>query len=295
MKNDFIYQSVTGRIIQQLEESIEFQKPWISLSVHGAPYNPVTKKYYKGINTLLLSHCGFSSNCWASFKQWKQKGASVKKGEKSTMIVFWKIFKKTSKNDVTGKKEEQNIPMLRYYNVFNADQVDGFDDEKTEIELPAIATRIDAACTFFDSIGIKINHGGDRAFYSPSSDEITMPNMDQFVGTKYSTATENYYSVLAHESTHATGHKSRLNREMSGFFGGESYAAEELVAELGAAYTMAFLGLSAEPRKDHAAYIQSWIKALKNNNKAIFTASSKAQKAVDWMIDRQTAEERKAA
>jgi antirestriction protein ArdC len=190
--------------------------------------------------------------------------------------VFWKFNDKPGE---TEEEDEQDLkkrgPLVRGYNAFNADQVDGFTLPELPI-LPA-AERMQSADRFFTGLNADIRNGGARAFYSPAGDFIQMPPFEIF---KEPTA---YYATLAHESVHWVGGSQRLNRDLKGRFGTEAYAAEELVAELGAAFLCADLGLSSEPRPDHAAYVQNWLKVLRNDTRAIFTASSRAQAAADWL------------
>ncbi len=184
-----------------------------------------------------------------------------------------------SKDEGTGEEENRRSVLARGYSVFNAAQVDGF----TLPELPAKPEieRVQNAELFFAALGADIRHGGYRACYVPKIDQIQMPRFEIF---KSAIA---YYSTLSHESTHWTGAPQRLNRQLSTRFGEEAYAAEELIAELGAAFLCADLGLSNEPRPENAAYVASWLKVLKNDKKAIFTAASKAQAAVDYLDSKQ--------
>jgi antirestriction protein ArdC len=177
--------------------------------------------------------------------------------------------------------------MARDYWVFNAAQVDGY----TETKEPTVTReeRIESAERFFCNVGIEVKPGGNRAFYRPESDSVHMPAFDAFKEPLF------YYSVLSHEATHWSGATHRLNRDLSGRFGTESYAVEELVAELGAAFLCAELGLPTDPRQDHAPYIASWLKVLKNDRRAIFTAAAKAQEAADWMAKKNTPEMEEAA
>jgi antirestriction protein ArdC len=219
---------------------------------------------------------GYKSGLWGTYKQWQELGAQVRQGEKSMAIVFWKFFDhKESNNDESEDSKSNRIPMARDYAVFNAEQVDGFNAEAEK--QPSRAERIEHAEEFFYKLGIKAQSGGNRAYYSPSTDSIHMPAIEAFREPLF------YYSVLSHETTHWTGAASRLNRDMAGRFGSESYAVEELVAELGSGFLCASLGLPTDPRKDHAPYINSCLKVLKSDKKAIFTAAAKAQQAVDWM------------
>lgn len=272
MKTD-IYSLITQQIIAAIEAGAErYEMPWHTTS--NTPSNAKTGKAYRGVNVISLwasaSNARYSSHLWATYKQWNELGAQVKRGEKATFIVFWKLLEVDQ-----AEGEETSRPMLAKASfVFNADQVEGF----TPPLLPHNPeSRIEEAEQFFTSLGATIHHGGNNAFYRPAMDIIQMPEFSQF---KEATG---YYSTLAHEVTHWTGHASRCTRELNNRFGSEAYAAEELIAELGAAFLCAELGLSNEPRTDHASYIACWLKLLKNDKRAIFTAASKAQQAAQWL------------
>jgi antirestriction protein ArdC len=170
--------------------------------------------------------------------------------------------------------------------VFNADQIEGW--RAPEERRLGLVGAIETAEQFVANTKAEIRHGGDRAFYRQKDDFIQVPDMDLFTGTPTSSPTESYYAVLLHELTHWTGHKRRLDRDLTGRFGDESYAMEELVAELGAAFLCADLGISNGPRDDHAAYVANWLKVLKNDKKAIFTAASKAGQAADYLSRLET-------
>jgi antirestriction protein ArdC len=219
----------------------------------------------------------YSTGTWATYNQWHELGAQVRKDEKSTHIAFWKPLSKTD-----DKGEESSFWMAKAYYVFNADQVEGYEIPGNT--LPVIASpaeTLEHVEAFVAGLGAYIRHGLPRAYYNTALDYVNMPQRDVFTGSPTSTPTEAYYSTLFHELTHWTGHKSRLDRmEKSGQ---HEYAFEELVAELGAAFMCADLNVSNSPRPDHAAYIASWLKALKNDSKFIFTAASKAQKAADYL------------
>jgi antirestriction protein ArdC len=182
----------------------------------------------------------------------------------------------TVKNE--GTEEEKRIPFLKAYFVFNEDQIDGLGERyATPAPITNEANRIAEVDLFFDSLCGRYQHGGNRAFYSPSHDFIQMPHATQFERI------DNYYSTLAHEFIHWTGAKHRLNRTFGGVFGNPEYAAEELVAELGAAFMCGVLAINSEPRADHANYLASWLAVLKADKRAIFTAASKAQQAADYL------------
>lgn len=276
-----VYQEVTNKIISALE-NVEgsWEMPWHKVG-GGMPYNIASKKPYRGINIALLYMEGRSSAIWATYKQWKDKGFQVQKGEKGTQIVFFKPVSKKETNS-EGNEEEKKFLIAKQYTVFNAEQTDYVDD--TPVIVMTEAERIANAETYIKNTGAEIKHGGNKAFYSPSYDMVQMPNREQFK------TTDGYYSVMFHELTHWTGSKKRADRDLSGRFGDNKYAAEELVAEMGAAFVCNNLSITTEPREDHAKYIKSWLKVLKDDKRAVFTAASKAQAAVDYLDSLQEEE-----
>lgn len=287
-----IFQKVTDQIVKAIEEGAEsYRMPWkTSGGFVSSPINAVSKKPYRGINTLVLwataQEKGYASGLWATYKQWQELGAQVRKGEKSANVVFWKFFEKESELDPETLKPKR-IPMARDYFVFNVDQVEGYT--KAEEKPQSRSERITQAEEFFGALQMDLKPGGNEAYYRPSTDSVHMPSFEAFKEPLF------YYSVLAHETTHWTGAEHRLNRDLKPRFGTEGYAVEELVAELGAAFLCAELGLPTDPRKDHAPYIASWLQVLKNDKRAIFTAAAKAQEAVDWMARRVSPEMEEAA
>ncbi len=288
-----IYQDLTNKIVNLLEnvDLENYQAPFASLAAQGLPVNPTTQNHYQGVNIPCLwfyqQEKDYSSNEWATFKQWKQQGASVRKGEKASPIVFYKTLVKTE-TDNQGKEETVNVPMLRLYHVFNANQVDGYNSEIKATEKVDMVERIILADRFCANTKADIRTGEARAYYNTARDFINMPRTKEFVETSDSSATQNYYSVLFHELTHWTGSTKRLNRiKTDSDSVKQAYAFEELVAELGAAFLCAQLGISQAPREDHALYIKSWLQALKNDNKHIFKASAQAARAVEYLNDFQ--------
>ena len=277
-----IYDSITAKIVAQLESGVlPWQNQWKKRSCNSRPLRSCGTPY-NGINVLQLwmtaMDCGYASPFWMTFNQAKELGGNVKKGEKGTRVVYASTF---TKEDEAGK--EVAVPFLKTYVVFNADQCEGlpakFYPETTE-EIVNKGERVENADKFFASLGSKVSYGGSRACYIPSLDAIEMPNFEDFVSP------EAFYSVLAHEHIHWTA--KRVDRELGGKrFGDEGYAMEELVSELGAAFTCADLGINSMAKPDHAAYIQSWIKVLKNDKRAIFTAASLSSKAVEYLGSRQ--------
>lgn len=309
MKQD-IYQIITDQIVADIEagrgKAGDWVMPWHKDGSAGAgfPVSLSTGKPYRGINVIALwsssSRQGFNSNLWGTFKQWRDKGASVRKGEKGTRVVFWKQLK-IEAGDNPGENSEENekvIPLLKQYVVFNADQVDGYEgessaDSETVPRREAQAEMIETADAIIKATGADIRHGGDRACYVPAMDSVFMPMVEQFKATETSTATERYYSTMFHELAHWTGAPNRLNRLKNARFGSSDYAFEELVAELSAAFTCATVGVSSAPRVDHAQYIDSWLRALKSEKRFIFEAAKHAAKASDMVMGQEN--ERAAA
>ena len=281
-----IYQEVTDRIIAVMEKGeLPWLKPWKKSgkgdAVAQLPYNAISGKNYSGVNTLLLfvrsMEQGYQSNAWLTFKQAKELGGHIRKGEKGTTITYASAY--MVKEEVNGKTEEKKIPFLKKYTVFNVEQCDELDMTKFQelkpMKRPEGFADLDS---FIASTGAIINHGGDKAaYYGDKRDFIIMPRVEQFEDT------ERYYGTLLHELTHWTGNKKRCDRNLSGRFGSESYAMEELVAEMGSAFLCAQFGIHCE--LEHASYLQSWLKVLKADKKAIFTAASKAQQAANFLND----------
>ena len=283
-----VYTRITNQIVEAIEAGTgSWEMPWHkSDGSLEMPVNIESNRPYRGVNTISLwseaMAKGYQSNLWGTYRQWSEKGTQVRKGEKSSLVVFWKFCDAAEETetapDENGEREHRRI-LARGYPVFNASQVDGFDIPP-RVERPK-RERIDVAEEFFAHTGADIRTGGNRAFYHPSLDYVQMPPYEAFVDPL------SYYATLAHEITHWTGSASRLERDLTGRFGSESYAAEELIAELGAAFLSAILGLAHEPREDHACYIASWLKVLKSDNRAIFTAASHAQRAADFVTGLQ--------
>jgi antirestriction protein ArdC len=289
-KQTDVYEKITASIVEAIEAGCgKFQMPWHTFGV--LPSNAGNKRRYRGINILVLwaaavQH-GYRTQLWATYQQWRELGTQVRQGEKSTAVVFWKFYGEDDETEA-GEPDDNSAEssrkrcFARAYHVFNADQVDGFS--LPEIPVLPETQRIQQAEMFFRHTGIRIVEAGARAFYDPQSDKIHMPPFSLFKKSDY------FYSTLAHEAIHATGSATRCNRQLGNRFGSELYAAEELIAELGSAFVSAELGLETEPKIDNAPYIQNWLTILKNYRGAIFTAASKAQQAVDWLLSRQSRE-----
>lgn len=273
-----VYEMVTERIIKQLEQgTIPWQKPWTG--VRSGAFNRVSKKPYSLINQAILEKPGE----YATFKQWKDLGGHVKKGAKAEMVVFWKIIDVEEKND-KGEIEKKKLPLLRYYNVFHISQVEGVEPLKeklnTEIEPIEEADRIIKEYVDREHITFK-ECISDKAFYRPMTDTVVVPLKEQFKNTN------SFYQVAFHEITHSTGAQKRLDRDIKELapFGSEIYSKEELVAELGSAFLINHLGIETEGTfQNSASYIESWLQVLRNDNKFIVSASSKAEKAVNYIL-----------
>lgn len=289
-----IYERVTRQIIEAMERGAgSYRMPWhVTGAESFAPVNVVSKRPYRGVNILLLwllaELQGYTSGEWATYNQWKALGAQVRKAEKSALVVFWKIAERSREETEDQEEPAGNRSILaRGYHVFNAGQVEGYSPEPAPV-LPE-SERIESAERFYAQLGFTVEHGGNRACYSPQEDVIHMPPFSCFRDAA------SYYSVLGHEVVHTSGAAHRLNRDLKSRFGEESYAMEELVAELGAAFLCSSLGLANEPRREHAAYLSNWLRVLRQDKRAIFTAASQAQKAVDWMRLRNEEQQTKAA
>jgi antirestriction protein ArdC len=273
-----VYQAVTDRIIKQLEEGVvPWNKPWTGIAA-GA-YNRVSKKPYSLLNQMILAHDGE----YATYKQWADAGGQVRKGEKSEIVVFWKIFNTKEMKD--GEEVTKSIPMLRYYNVFHVSQVDGVEPLKREItEHEPIESAEKIKNDYAEREGIEIKEIiSDKAFYSPSGDYISIPCKEQFKEIN------EFYSTLFHEIQHSVGHPSRLSRfgtdTKLAKFGSEDYSKEELIAELGSSMLMNTIGIETPKTfRNSAAYIQSWINVFKNDNRMIVSAASKAEKSTKYVL-----------
>lgn len=269
-----IYQMITDIMIEALKEGIiPWEKPWLS---GGSEKNLVSMKSYRGTNTLMTHihklRYGFKSNYWLTYKQANEKGGQVKKGAKSCPILYWNWVVKKNEDG-----QDEKFPILRYYRVFNLDEIEGI--ETPAEPKPRQFNSIKKAEALIKKYKGRpsVDHGGDRAYYSPQLDQIRVPEQSQFKSD------EEYYGTLFHEYLHSTGHKSRLNRDMSGWFGCESYATEELVAEIGASMLCGIAGIEKTIINNSKAYIQSWIKKLQQCPETIIQASQRAQKACDYM------------
>lgn len=277
MKIQALYEQVTNNIVAELERGYA---PWVKPWKQGRtskimPHNAATKRAYSGINIVILwaerEAKGYETPEWMTYQQAQEKGAQVRKGEKSTQVVF---MKKLRVKDRDKEDAEKQIAMMRAYAVFNVAQIDNLPPPPLPPPLPVMLP-IPRAHDFIDALQADVRYGGNMAAYIPSRDFITMPEPGQFKSEA------SFYATLLHEHAHWTGAEKRLHRDMEGRFGTRKYAAEELVAELTAAFLCAHLGIEGELR--HAGYLANWLDLLRNDERAIFTAAAKAQQAADYL------------
>lgn len=276
-----VYDMVTDRIIAELEKGqIPWQKPWTG--IRSGAYNRITKRPYSLLNQMLLQHTGE----YATFKQWQDFGGHIRKGEKSEIVCFWKILESEETNPETDEKEIKKIPLLRYYNVFHISQVDGVEPlapEQLNDEVEPIKAGDKIINDYINREHLNfVECKSNKAYYSPSNDTVVVPLKEQY------NLINEYYSTTFHELTHSTGHKNRLNRLQTGAvaaFGSENYSKEELVAEIGSTTLMSIAGIETPKTfRNSTAYIQNWLQVLRNDNKFIVSASSKAEKAINYIL-----------
>lgn len=280
-----VYTRVTNKIVEALESGVRpWVKPWNASNAEDRIALPLRHngEPYRGINILLLwgetIANGYRANRWMTYKQATELGAYVRKGEHGALVVYANTIQKTEHGE-DGAEIERNIPFMKGYTVFNVEQIDGLPETYNAVgESTAQPMQlIDRAEAFFNSTGATFRHGGNRAFYAPAQDFIQLPPAEAFRDA------ESYAATKAHELTHWTAHPTRLDRVLGKRFGDDAYAAEELLAELGAAFLCSSLGITADVREDHAAYIDAWLGVLHADKKAIFTAAAHAQRAVDYL------------
>ena len=281
-----VYERVTNRIIEQLEQGVRpWMKPWNAEHAAGRITRPLRFNGlpYSGINILMLwaeaEDKGYSCPLWLTFNQSKELGGFVKKGENGSTVVYASTFKKSEADD-KGDEVEREIPFLKQYTVFNAEQCEGLPEQyyATKGKPNSTIERVEQADRFFKNLNADIREGGDKAYYTITHDYIRMPFLETFRDS------ETHAATMAHELCHWTRHPKRLDRDLGRKrFGDEGYAMEELVAELGSAFLCADLSITPELRADHAEYLATWLQVLKNDKRAIFTAASYASKAVEFM------------
>jgi antirestriction protein ArdC len=280
-----LYRSITEQIAAAIAGGAgSFVMPWHTKGVPATlPMNAATDASYRGINVLTLwmaaATRGYGSGQWASYRQWQTLGAQVRKGESGSLIVFYKPLEATE-SPPEGEETRQRF-VIRASHVFNTAQVDGWTPAEVPSD-PAFKPN-EQAEAFVLATGARVRYGFHHALYRRDLDDIEMPSPVWFTGSPTSSPLETYYATLLHELTHWSGATYRLGREFGKRFGDHAYAFEELVAELGGAFLCAGLGLTNEPRPDHAAYAAHWLDILGRDPKAIFTAASKAQEAVEYL------------
>jgi len=284
-----VYTRVTEQIVKAIEAGTEeWKMPWhASGASSGYPRNAATGNPYRGVNVLSLwatAHLQcYAEPVWATFKQWGDLGHAIRRGEKAATGVFWKQMGSAERDDSTDQQPDDSVDaesqrtrwIARAFPLFNIAQLDGY--QPPELPPRPEYERMADVEAFVGALGADIRHGGNRAFYRAASDHIQMPPFEAFIDPI------SYYDTLLHETTHWTSHPSRLNRDLKGRFGSESYCAEELIAELGTAFIGADMGFSPEARPENAAYIGHWLKILKSDSRAIFAAASHAQRAADYL------------
>jgi len=291
-----VYTRITDKIIADLEQGERpWMKPWNAEHAAGKITRPLRFNGlpYSGINVMMLwsdaMDKGFNAPIWMTFKQAQELGGHVKKGEHGSLVVYANTITKTEHDDDSGEDIEQKIPFMKGYTVFNVEQIEDLPPHYYAMaQAPTLTTeqRDEQLEKFFAATGADIRHGGNRAYYSMQTNHVQMPPFEFFKDR------ESYYATEAHEMTHWTRHPSRLDRDFGRkTWGDEGYAMEELVAELGSAYLCADLGITPEVREDHSAYIGSWLKVLKQDKRAIFSAAAHAQRAVDFLHKLQPAPE----
>jgi antirestriction protein ArdC len=281
-----IYQTITDKIITELEAgTAPWVRPW-SGETDPFPRNALSQRPYRGINNVLLgmeAHCrGYTSNQWLTFRQAHQLGAHVRKGERASTIIYYEarmVEKEDAETVADGDETEKRfVPLLKVFSVFNVNQVDGLPESYAE--LPAVESDWDACATaeqIMECSGAEIRHQGFKAFYSPPNDLIYLPNKASFADAS------SYYSTALHELCHWTGSTTRLGRKLGRRFGESAYAMEELIAELGAAFLSAHCRLDGQLQ--HASYISSWLEVLQRDKRAVFVAAAQAQKAADYLLE----------
>lgn len=286
MRTD-IYEKITSQIVSELEKGVRpWFKPWSVEHAAGRIMRPLRGDGvpYKGINVLMLWSAaidkGYVSPTWMTYRQAVELKAHIRKAEQGSLVVYADKIIRSEKDAATGEASETAIPFMKGYTVFNTEQIEGLPERFYAKPQPYTQSvqRMAHVEEFFAATGATIHHGGNMAYYNVSQDQVQMPPIEAFRDR------ESYYATLAHEVTHWTRHASRLDRSFGRKrFGDDGYAMEELVAELGSAFLSADLELTPEVRDEHAAYIGSWMKILKNDTRAIFSAASHAQRAADFL------------
>jgi len=281
------YDKITDRILELLEQgTCPWRRPWSRSRLR--PQNGQTRHKYSGINLFLLEAMAYESPFFMTFKQVKAKGGNIKKGSTGLPVIYWSTFER---EDSEAKDNVRHIPFLKYYTVFNASQIEGMEFPEEENAPTIDFEPIEAAQALAENWqdGPPVEHGSSRACYIPALDKIRLPSPERF------NSAADYYQTRFHEMGHATGHDKRLNRDMSGNFGSESYGKEELIAEMTAAYLCAECGIDNQVIKNEAAYLSGWIKAIKGDNKLVISAAAQAQKAANLILGTEARKQSEAA
>jgi antirestriction protein ArdC len=278
--NSKIYKMVTDRILGMLDEGvIPWQAAW---SGGGFPTNLISGKRYRGVNVFILAGAGYTSKNWLTYKQAVEAGGSVRKGEKGTQIIFWRFLEREEINRDTGETEVRNIPLLRYYTVFNLNQTEGIADPDENDSGEDDFEPIGKAEQIFNSIPNRPQvDWGKRPCYSPAPDVVGLPEQHRFISN------ERFYKTAFHELIHSTGHADRLNRSTImdfNAFGSHEYSKEELIAEFGASFLCAEAGIVQPVIENAAAYIDGWSRVFQKDKKIIVCAAAAAQKAADYIL-----------
>jgi antirestriction protein ArdC len=294
-----VYDVINSKIIELLQQgTVPWRKTWHLQNSY--PKNLISQKEYRGVNVFMLACQEYSSQYWLTFKQCHDKGGHVRKGEKSTPIIFWTWVDRKDSDD-TDKDAVLNdthyngkIPMLRYYNVFNLEQIEGITSPPSPESITNPFSPVQRAQEIIADMPLPpdIRHGGKKACYSPMLDNVKLPQPSAFE------TPEEYYSTAFHELIHSTGHASRVGRKgilEPSYFGSHEYSKEELVAEMGAAFLCGHSGIEQKTLENSAAYIAGWLKALKNDKMLLVHAAAQAQKAADYILDGQGGEDDQVA
>ena len=289
MRFDDLITQVTSDLVTAIEAGADnWTMPWHTIATTAQPRS-IDHRPYRGLNALVLAlhgaERGWTSGTWATYLGWQRHSAQVRRGERATHVVLWKPV---NRSDNTGNEPRSETTddtpdtrgrlVSRVFAVFAAEQVDGADPDLSartiDLDTPG---RILEADDYFSTIGADVVVGGNSAHYSHGLDRIHVPHLNQFQQPAL------YYSTLAHEHTHWTAHPTRLARNLTGRFGDDAYAIEELIAELGAAYWSAQTSLSQATRHDHASYIAHWIRVLREQPRVLLTVTARAQAALDYL------------
>ena len=281
-----VYEVVNQRIMELLEQgTVPWRKTWNVAT--NQPKNLISKKEYRGINVFMLACMPFASPYWLTFKQCHDKGGQVKKGAKATPVVFWKWLDRkdaTTEGDAEAIAGNGKIPMLRMYNVFNLDQVKNIEAPPSTEPIVNTFTPIESAAQIVANMPMRpeIKHGGCSASYSPMLDYVKLPKPEAFESA------EEYYCCALHELSHSTGHAKRVGRKgilEPSFFGSHEYSKEELVAEMSACFLCGYAGIEQTTIVNSAAYIQGWLRSLRNDKTLLIQAAAQAQKSSDYILN----------